>query len=442
MLAGLAPLALTLVTTASPAAAQGFSFGPSKADATLYGRVEASEVRVAIEVEIDAGWHLYHDDLGHPEAIGKPTVVTLEPATVEWSAVRFPEPKRVDQSDLIEGAWINAHEGTIVLYALGRIPAGATVDAGALETEITGLTCEDGGGSCIPYSQSLASEGGGPDALFASFPDDLVPSAGGATATPPSASVGEAAPPPGGLASRDYASVEFPDFRPQVEAPAHGLLVWLLIAFVAGMILNVMPCVLPVISIKVLSFVQQSGEDRRRVFTLGLAFAAGILVVFVGLAVLAVGLGLSWGEQFQSQTFLVVMIGVVFAFALWLFGVYELGVPAGVGMAASTQREGHGDAFFKGMLATALATPCSGPFLGSTLTWTLGQPPLVVFAVFLALGLGMALPWPLAGAGFSALPRPGAWMVRVKQAMGVFILAMAAYYGYLSYELLSNRCAW
>ena len=118
----------------------------------------------------------------------------------------------------------------------------------------------------------------------------------------------------------DWEAVTFPEFTPQTDPVTRGLGAWILLAFVAGMILNVMPCMLPVISIKILSFVQQAGEDRKRILQLGLAFAAGIVVVFVALAALAVNLGLSWGEQFQSQEFLVVMIGIVFAFSLSMFG--------------------------------------------------------------------------------------------------------------------------
>ena len=153
-------------------------------------------------------------------------------------------------------------------------------------------------------------------------------------------------------------SVGLPEYKPRTDRPERGLLGWMLLAFVAGMILNVMPCVLPVVSIKILSFVQQAGQSRRRVLALGLAFAAGMIIVFLALAVGAILLGLGWGQQFQSRTFLVVMIAVVFAFALSLFGVYELGVPSTInGLATSASKEGLGGSFLEGVLATVLATP-------------------------------------------------------------------------------------
>jgi len=404
----------------------------AKVAATLYHRVEEDRVEVALELVIEPRWHLYHDDLGHPEATGLPTVVELAADGVEWGPARFPEPHRYDQSDLVDGAWINGHEGTIVVYALGR----AAGDVGRVTASLEGLTCQDDG-SCIPYQDEVASAGRGPDALFAAFPGDLGlerpagdPDDADASGTgdPGSGAAAASAAPP--AAERDYDAVTFGPFRPQTQPPRHGLVAWILLAFVAGMLLNVMPCVLPVISIKVLSFVQQAGEDRRRVLQLGLAFAAGIVVVFLALAGLAIGAGLSWGEQFQSQAFLVVMIAIVFALALSLFGLFDLGVPTGVGAMAGAQREGLGDAFFKGMLATVLATPCSGPFLGTTLTWTLAQTPLTVVAVFLSLGLGMALPYVVLTANpalLRRLPKPGPWMETFKQAMGFVLLATVIY---------------
>lgn len=417
-------LVFLLATTLLPGASSGqFGLGSSgEAEAKLYSRTENGEIRVAIEIEIEDGWHLYHEELGNPDAIGKPTRVELVGEGVEWSAVLFPEPKKLEQEGL--GSWIYSHEGTIVLYARGEVEAGATPEIGA---ELRGLTCEDMG-ACVPYSEEVVSLGRGPDELFDAFPAAL---AAGGRAAPTSAQ--GAAPGHGAAGVRpeiDYDAVTFPPFVPQSEQPTHGLFIWLLLAFLAGMILNVMPCVLPVISIKVLSFVQQAGEDRKRIFALGLSFAAGIVTVFVGLATLAATAGLSWGEQFQSQGFLIVMIGIVFAFALSMFGLYELGVPAAVGAAAGPPREGLADAFFKGMLATVLATPCSGPFLGSTLTWTFAQPPSVIYAIFLFLGLGMAFPYVVLTANpafLKWLPRPGAWMETFKQAMGFVLLATVIY---------------
>lgn len=436
----LLPCLLALLSPLAPAqkgqSLPVFGADLQEAQAQLFHRVHEGDLQVALEIEITEGFHLYHSEMGNPEAIGYPTSVTLGGEGVSWSAVRFPEPLVLEQFD----TWVYAHEHTIVLYALGETdgdPSAVQVSA-----EIDGLTCEDDG-TCVPYAESLTSQGeGGRADLFAAFPADLAVGAGedgpDAGADQPSAVQARSAVPIEGAAAAEYSDAEYEAVRFGEYTPVTGddgdrsTAVWLLLAFVAGVLLNVMPCVLPVISIKVLSFVQQAGEDRSRILALGLAFAAGILVVFLVLAAFAAFAGQGWGEQFQSQPFLIVMIGLVFAFSLSMFGVYELGVPSGVGaMAGGAPKEGLGDAFFKGMLATVLATPCSGPFLGSTMTWTLRQEDaLLTFAIFTSLGLGMAIPYVVLTANpafLKLVPRPGPWMDTFKEAMGFVLLGTAVF---------------
>ena len=158
--------------------------------------------------------------------------------------------------------------------------------------------------------------------------------------------------------------------------------IYLLGAFVGGMLLNVMPCVLPVLAIKVLSFVQQAGESRRRIFFLNLAYSAGVLAVFLLLATLSVGtrLGfssadLSWGGLFADTRFNLLMACLVFAMGLSLLGVFEIPVPGMVGSAAGgNQREGLLGAVLTGVFATLLATPCTGPFMATVVGWSVRQP--------------------------------------------------------------------
>lgn len=206
--------------------------------------------------------------------------------------------------------------------------------------------------------------------------------------------------------------------------------VWLALmtAFLGGLILNVMPCVLPVIGLKIMSFVQQAGESRARAFLLNVWFSLGLISVFMVLAALAVFAGLGWGQQFQSNTFNMVLASVVFVLALSMLGVWEIPIPGFVGSGKASElaaKEGAAGAFFKGVLTTVLATPCTGPFMGTALAWAVKQPPEVTFATFGALGLGMASPYLLAGAFprlLAFLPRPGAWMDTFKQVMGFVLL--------------------
>ncbi len=441
---------LSLLLSVLPVAAQ-LPFGnDQKASAKAFARAVDDQVQLAIEIQIDEGWHLYHFHKGNPAGIGIELEIELESPGVRFGEQRAPEPERLEQPGVGpkgSDVWIYGHEHTIVVHALGERESGAQDFAPeAVRVKLVGLTCEDNG-TCIPYRQDLQAkpvDEATAARLFAQFPTDLSmdfegPAPLGAELQPTdSAATGSASEGASEAAPRwtdeQYEAWQPPTF--ESSEPEGSLWLFLLLAFLAGAILNVMPCVLPVISIKVLSFVQQAGEDRRRVFQLGLAFAAGILVVFWGLGIFAITANAGWGEQFQSSTFLITMIGLVFAFALSMFGVFEIGVPSGVGAMATGNREGLGDAFFKGMLATALATPCSGPFLGSTLTWALTQSKLTIFLIFTALGLGMALPYVFLTANpklLKKLPRPGPWMETFKQAMG-FVLVATVLFLMLSLE--------
>jgi thiol:disulfide interchange protein len=200
-----------------------------------------------------------------------------------------------------------------------------------------------------------------------------------------------------------------------------------------GLILNLMPCVLPVIGLKLFSFVQQGGDSRAKIFWLNAWFAAGLLVVFLALATAAAFANLGWGQQFTYTWFKVSMIVVVFAFALSFLGVWEVPIPGFAQSSASSklqQHEGPAGAFFKGIFTTLLATPCSGPFLGPVFGFTLAQPPLVTYILFTSVGLGMASPYLIIGA-FPALvrwlPKPGAWMETMKQLMGFVLLGTVVY---------------
>lgn len=206
------------------------------------------------------------------------------------------------------------------------------------------------------------------------------------------------------------------------------------LAFLAGLILNIMPCVLPVIGLKVLSFVQQAGENPRRVLFLNLIFAAGIISVFLLLAGFAAFMGMGWGGLFESQAFTIVMVSVVFAFGLSFLGVWEIPIPGFVAASNSgkaAQQEGYMGAFLKGILTTLLATPCSGPLLIPAVTWAIAQPPTITFLTFLSLGVGMAFPFILIGfkpSLVSWLPKPGEWMETFKQLMGFVMIATAVFF--------------
>ena len=213
-----------------------------------------------------------------------------------------------------------------------------------------------------------------------------------------------------------------------------GSSVWAILplAFVAGFILNFMPCVLPVVGLKVLSFVQQANNDRRRIFMLNFFYSLGIISVLLILAALAAFAGLGWGEQFSSVAFTVILASVVFGFALNFLGVWDIQLPGFVDsmQGGAQSQEGLAGAFSKGVLSTVLATPCSGPFLGSALAWAVIQPTHLTYLVFGAVGVGMASPFLLIGFFpklVNWLPKPGPWMKSFKQLMGFVLIATVVF---------------
>ena len=222
------------------------------------------------------------------------------------------------------------------------------------------------------------------------------------------------------------------DAATSAEIPSPNLLLVFLGAFVGGVILNIMPCVLPVITLKIFGFVQQAGDDRGRIFRMGLTYTAGIMASFAVLAVAMVTAGLAWGGLMQQPGFLIGLSAVVFAFALSLLGVFELQLP---GMALNvageaSSKEGYGGAFLNGILTTLLATPCVGPFLGSAIGVLTQMPPLLAGAGIMVVGLGLATPYVLLTAfpgWLRFLPKPGPWMVSFKQIVGFVLLAVVVW---------------
>jgi suppressor for copper-sensitivity B len=208
----------------------------------------------------------------------------------------------------------------------------------------------------------------------------------------------------------------------------------LLLALLGGLILNLMPCVLPVLSIKLLSAIGHGGRESGAVRLSFLASAAGILASFLVLAGVAIGLrsaglAVGWGIQFQQPLFLVAMALVLTFFASNLFGLFEIPLPGWLSGVATLGRShslrGH---FLTGAFATLLATPCSAPFVGTAVGFALSRGTLEILSIFTALGLGLALPY-LAVAAVPALatrlPRPGAWMIRLRRLLALALVGTA-----------------
>jgi len=232
-----------------------------------------------------------------------------------------------------------------------------------------------------------------------------------------------------------------------------GGLGWVLgYAFLGGLILNVMPCVLPVIALKILGFVTQAGQNRRQIRRLGWVYGLGVLASFAALAVLVIGLQAAgrhagWGIQFGNPYFLVGMTVLLTLIALNLFGLFEIALGGRV-LDSAVQwagQQGAAGAFFSGLLTTLLATSCTAPFLGAAVGFAFVQPPWVVLLVLLTVGAGLAFPYVVLSwhpGLLRWLPRPGPWMEHFKVAMGFPMLGAAVWLLSLAEAHYGERIWW
>lgn len=221
------------------------------------------------------------------------------------------------------------------------------------------------------------------------------------------------------------------------SASLNSLWIFLLLSLIGGILLNVMPCVLPLLSVKALGLVQQADSERKKILRHALIYVLGIEVSFWILAGIVVALQTSgrligWGFQFQSPAFVLSLIVVMWIFAFSLFDVFIIEAPRkGMeGASAAGLRGGYTGSFLTGVFAVFVATPCTAPFLGAALGFAFSQSPLVIFSTFSIIGIGFGIPYLLLGIWpriIEKLPKPGAWMQTFKGVMGFLMLGSAVY---------------
>jgi thiol:disulfide interchange protein len=376
-----------------------------------------SVARRVARVAIDDGWHVNASVPTLPYLI--PTELTVE-LPAGWPAATIEYPPSVRRRFAFADQALDVYEGVIQIPFLVQIPAGSPAGRVDATVKLRYQSCSDR--VCLaPVTTSVP------------WRFEVAASSPATTSTVPAT-------------------------KPPPPAPSRGLLVFLLIGWVGGLILNAMPCVLPILSLKVFGIVQSASRGRRVLTVATLSTAAGILASFLGLAVAAIvargaGSSVGWGVQFQEPRFVAFLAIAVLLFSLNLWGLFEIQLPAFLrrridrtaasGAANGAERaSGH---FVSGLFATLMATPCSAPFLGTAVGFALTQPPTTVLAMFLAIGLGMASPYLLLAA-FPRLakrfPRPGEWMETLKGAMG-FLLAGAVVWLFfvLSAQISAERLA-
>lgn len=217
------------------------------------------------------------------------------------------------------------------------------------------------------------------------------------------------------------------------EAGALSPVLILLFAFLGGLLLNIMPCVLPVLSLKAFSLLQQAGSQRKQMFVNAMLYSGGIIVSLLLLAAVTVavragGKSVGWGFQFQSLGYLIFLIVLLVSVSFAMFDVFVISLPGGV--RARSHKNMYAESFFTGILAVLLATPCTAPLLGAAVGFALTKSAVLIFAVFFLIGLGLAFPFLLIGIFPGAvrfLPKPGQWMNTVKEVTGFILCGVAVW---------------
>ena len=412
-------LAVLLFVCALPATVggQGFLAPEEKAKVELVADRASyaldSTLHLSARVEIEDHWHVNSFTPTYDFLI--PTQLTLE-APEGSSEVHYIYPSHSLQRFSFADEPIAVYDGVFHILAELELPPDWAEDQVELHGELQYQACDDS--QCLPpvrkavsLSIDLGNDGPATHAEYFALTED-----GHGTQ----------------VAGAGPASV---DAETVSTAAAPPSLLWVLMLGVfGGLILNAMPCVLPVLSLKVFSLVKSGGLGRSHLVVGALATTAGVLVSFWTLALLAIlaartGSAVGWGMQFQQPGFVAFLAVVVVLFSLNMWELFEIPLPQSLAqVAGKAQREGVLGHFTSGLFATLMATPCSAPFLGTAVGFALAQKALVIFAVFTAIGLGLALPYLLIAAipgAIKILPKPGAWMVTFRNIMG-FMLAAAA----------------
>jgi thiol:disulfide interchange protein len=253
-------------------------------------------------------------------------------------------------------------------------------------------------------------------------------------------------------AQNTTASTSNPTSQNTIASTSSSLGLMLLYAFIGGLILNVMPCVLPVIALKILGFVSEARSEPHRVRNLGFIYGLGVLASFSAMAAIVIGIKSAghhagWGMQFGSPVFVVCLTTLVTLVALNLFGVFEINPGGRVMDTAGSLASKHGapGAFFNGLLATTLATPCTAPFLAGALAFAFNQSAIVILLIFWFVGIGLAAPYVLLCCNpklLKFLPKPGAWMEKFKIAMGFPMLATVVWLFSVATSDYGSRVIW
>ncbi len=421
-------LAVLFLATTLPVTAQNFPLpgeNPKHLTATLISEqstiAPGKPFRVAMRVEHDEHWHTYGKTIAE-NVTGKPTnIIWFLPDGWKHEDLPWPSTKEVKSTG---GTTTQGYDGLVYLPVLLTPPAGLTAGATVnLNATLDALICDPS--SCMPVKMKVTLKlkvGAAPEA------DEK------------NAVVFKAL--------EEQAKTE-PVKKKDSDAITRdgSIAYYLLLAFLGGMILNIMPCVFPVLAIKLTSVISQAHDDRRKLMLHGLAYTAGVLVSLwimasVLLALRAAGSSLGWGFQLQSPWFVYAVVLVMVVFGLNMAGLFEIGTSVIGAGGELTAKSGLTGSFFSGLFATVVATPCTAPLLANALPVAFSLPAAGALGFFTVIGLGLAAPYLLLTLNptlLKKLPRPGAWMESFKQAMSFPMLAAAGYFAWVLMALISEE---
>ena len=437
----LSSAAVAQTLPAAPGGLPGFPMPPEPylaAEAVAsHTQVTAGQTfHVALDLRPRKGWVYYSPDPGTSgDFTPIAASVAVEAGKLSAGEVLWP-PDEPHDYDLLGAKYVNnAYEGRTIVYVPIAVPAGVPAGTYMLRFHVRGQVC---GEQCVNLD--------GPEAVTVAagvtVADKAVENPKWTADARFAGGLGRAMP-----AAKLIALHKAAGGGPAAAAPVEtavelklGIWAGLGLALLAGLILNVMPCVLPIIPIRILSIVESAKESRRSFVTLGLAFAVGILLFFVALAIISAivrllipGEALDWGKHFQLAPFRIGMALLMVALAANMLGAFEVVVPgrvAALGQEGGARYGQHAASVGMGLMMAILATPCSFAILAVAFAWAQTQPLWLGSLAIVLMGVGMAAPHAVLTAFPSLvqrLPRPGAWMELLKESMGFALLLVAVW---------------
>lgn len=412
----------------------GFGGNDKKVTLSAYFKVKPDSRlgKIYVAAEIIPNWHLY-SVTQKPKGPRRSKMTILDSEDFKlvgpWEPDSPPHVSNVDEFPVP----VEDHEHSVVWSAPIAFSEGVDIENYEIEIKFSGQTCETNG-SCILVNEDLFAEYDGEetseivqgDVTTNEFVEEKVEQA-----TPEDTPEEIAA-----MASLYNVDSKIKYVKLDGSSGKGTFLAALIGAFLGGMILNLMPCVFPVLGLKVLGFVEQAGSDPRKIKLHGIAFAFGLVFsmwVLAG-AILALkaytGSEVNWGQQMGNPYFVGGIVIMLFVLGLNLAGVFEMGLFM-TKVGGGKEHKGYTGSFVSGIITTLVATPCSGPFLGTAMGYTLSQTAPVAMFLFTIFGLGIAAPYLVLSffpSLINLLPRPGAWMETFKKLMAFTLFAAAAFF--------------